>query len=828
MSTQPQDRLEVEPLSEPIHPHIITRRLHMIGNSHIDVVWLWRCWEGFQEVLATFRSALDRMREHEAFTFAAPSAAYYEWVERTDPAMFDEIRRRVEEGRWQLVGGWWVEPDCNVPSGESLVRQALYGQRYFWSRFKRTASVGYNVDSFGHPATLPQILRKARLERYVFMRPQPHELRLPGRLFWWEGPDGSRVLAFRLPFEYGASGDDLTPHVRRCLEEFRDGVEELMCFYGVGNHGGGPTRRNLDLIDRLARSEPGAEIVFSSPERFFESVEASETPIVIHTGELQHHARGCYAAHSAIKRHNRRTEHLLLSAEKLSLLAADLTGLPYPTDLARAWQDLCLNQFHDVLAGTSIEPAYEDSRDFAGEARAIAARALHGATQAIAARLDTSEVEPGLPVVVFNPHAWATRSVIEIESDAIGDAASVVDEHGQRRALQVIPPIAQVGAHRRRVAFGAELPPLGYRVYRLSSGSAPLPALTGPTTAIENEVVRVEVDPLTGLCSNLIDKRHGCKAISGPAARAVIIDDRGDTWGHGMDRLGEPVAEFRAVRVRVLERGPVRHTIRVESEYGRSRLRQDFSLAAGSPWIEVRVRVDWQERHTALKILWPINVAMPVPTYEAAYGSVERRADGDEEPMHAWVDCSGIHRLTGMPYGLSILNDGKYSASVSGSTIGLTALRSPAYAHHDPFVPEQWDDIPFTDQGVQEFTYAVLPHMGDWRTAGTARAAQELNQPPIAMLHTWHAGTLPAAASFAEVEPAAIVLTVLKAPEDGGDDLIVRCVETSGRECDALIQLRFRKRIIRTHFGPYEIKTLRVPMAPLKGVTEVDLLEWPS
>jgi alpha-mannosidase len=768
------------------------------------------------------------MREHPTFRFAAGSAAYYEWIERTDPGMFEEIRQRVAQGRWELVGGWWVEPDCNVPAGESLVRQALYGQRYFHSRFGRTASVGYNVDSFGHPATLPQILFKARLPRYVFMRPQPHEQRLPARLFWWEGLDGSRVLAFRVPFEYGSSGDDLTPHVRRCLEEFKDGHEDLMCFYGVGNHGGGPTRHNLEVIDRLMHTETGVDIRFSSPGDFFDAVEQGEAPIPVHAHELQHHARGCYAAHSAIKRWNRQAEHLLIAAEKLSLLASDLVGLPYPTELSRAWQDCCFNQFHDVLAGTSIEPVYDDARDAVGAAHSIGARALHRAAQALAFRIDTSAVEPGLPVVVINPHAWATHPIIEVESDAIGEASAVVDERGQRRPLQPIAPVAQVGPHRRRVAFAADLPPLGYRVYRLAPGPSAFNAPSGPTASIENECLRLEIDPLTGLCSSLIDKRHGCKAIPGPAARAVIIDDPGDTWAHGLSRLPEPVAEFRAVRVRLLERGPVRQTIRVESEYGRSRLRQDFSVSSQSALVHVRVRVDWQERRRALKILWPVNVAMPTATYEAAYGNAERPANGDEEPMHGWVDCSGIHRLTGMPYGLSLLNDGKYSASVSGSTIGLTVLRSPAYAHHDPFEPREWDDLPFTDQGVQEFTYAMLPHSGDWRAAGTVRAALELNQPPIAFLHTWHPGTFPAAASFAEVEPAGIVLSVLKAPEDGGDDLILRAVETTGTECDALIHLRFRKRMIRTHFGPYEIKTLRVPMQPLKAVTEVDLLEWPS
>ncbi|MDQ4100016.1 MAG: hypothetical protein M3121_05915 [Chloroflexota bacterium] len=221
--------------------------LHMIGNGHIDPVWLWPWPEGFHEVTATFRAALDRIAESDDFVFTASSAAMYEWVEKQQPAMFDEIKRRVTEGRWVIVGGWWVQPDCNLPSGESFVRQALYGQRYFLEKFGRTATVGYNVDSFGHHAMLPALLRGAGLDSYVFMRPQEHEMGLPGRLFHWEGADGSRVLAFRIPYAY-TSRDNLPTHVERCATELRPPLMESMCFYGVGNHGGGPTKESLQWI----------------------------------------------------------------------------------------------------------------------------------------------------------------------------------------------------------------------------------------------------------------------------------------------------------------------------------------------------------------------------------------------------------------------------------------------------------------------------------------------------------------------------------------------------------------------------------------------------
>ena len=211
-------------------------------------MWLWPWQEGFHEVKATFRSALDRMQESEDFVFMASSAAFYEWLEQSDPAMFTEVRQRVAEGRWGLSGGWWVEPDCNLPSGELFARQALYAQRYFREKFGKIAHVGFCPDSFGHAGSLPQLLKKGGLDAYVFMRPMPHEKGLPGRLFWWESDDGSRVLAYRLPFEYCTWGEALEKQVERVSAEIRSPRNAEMCFYGVGNHGGGPTRANIESI----------------------------------------------------------------------------------------------------------------------------------------------------------------------------------------------------------------------------------------------------------------------------------------------------------------------------------------------------------------------------------------------------------------------------------------------------------------------------------------------------------------------------------------------------------------------------------------------------
>ena len=387
-----------------------SQTLHLIGNAHIDPVWLWPWSEGLAEVMATFRSALDRMDEFPEFTFTASSAAFYEWVEQVDPLLFAEIQRRVAQGRWRLAGGWWIEPDCNIPGGESFVRQALYGQRYFQSRFGQTARTGYCPDSFGHNGMLPQILKKSGLDFYVFMRPMPHEMALPGRVFWWQAPDGSRVLTCRLPIQYGTWSEGIEEHLRRCAGEIQPPLDELPCFYGVGNHGGGPTIANLNELLRL-RAEPGLpELVFSSLEAFFENVAGKSLPVV--TGDLQHHASGCYAAHSGIKRWVRESENALLGAEKLSALAFWQAGLPYPQDFECAWKGLLFNQFHDILAGTSLEMAYTAARSQLGESLSIAARARVYAMQAIAAQQ--------------NHHARRRCDPVRMHAQVLGDA----DSHG--------------------------------------------------------------------------------------------------------------------------------------------------------------------------------------------------------------------------------------------------------------------------------------------------------------------------------------------------------------------------------------------------------------
>jgi alpha-mannosidase len=800
------------------------RLLHMIGNAHIDPVWLWRWQEGYQEVRSTFQSAIERMEEYPEFVFTCDSVCYLRWIEESDPELFEQVRARIADGRLQVTGGWWIEPDCNIPGGESFVRQALYGQRYLRDRFGITATTGSNVDPFGHNATIPQLLRKSGMDSYVFLRPGPHELELPGAYFWWESPDGSRVLAYRIPHEYCSPRGDIGYHVDKSLAQLPKDRPELMVFYGVGNHGGGPTRANIESIHRLDAMDGLPRLEFSSPRAFFDRVLSADGDIPTHAGELQHHCVGCYSAHSGVKRWNRRAENLLERAEKWSVVADVLADRAYPlADLTEAWKLTLFNQFHDILAGTSIKSAYDDARDGFGHACSLAEQAFNRAVQAIGRRIDIPAEPDMTPIVVFNPHPWPLRTDVEFEFAGFPSGeARMADDDGNEAPVQRIRSQATLAGSRGRLAFPADVPPLGYRLYRIyPAGGDSAGGVSATETTLENELLAVEVDPATGWVSRLEDKRTGVDLVSGRGSgHAVVIDDQSDTWGHRVKAYDEKIGEFECTSVRLVEHGPVRAVLRIESRYESSTLVEEVVLGARAPYVEVRVVLDWHERHRLLKLRVPTSLAVEHATFEVPYGHVERPAGGDEEPAQAWVDVSAEGA------GLSVLNDCKYGHDVKGGDVGVTVARSPVYACHEPALLDPNGTYDYLDQRRQEFTYRLLPHGGDWREAGTVRLAAELNQPPFALLESYHRGDLPQRASYAAVDGVDVVVTVLKVAEDGDGTLIVRGYETAGRPARATIELPLVERTIEAEFGAHEIKTFKVPRDPEAAVAETSLLEW--
>ncbi len=788
------------------------KRLYMIGNSHIDPVWMWRWQEGFQEIKATFRSVLDRMKEYEAFIFTGSSASFYEWVEENDPAMFEEIKERVKEGRWIIVGGWWIQPDCNAPAGESYVRQGLYGQKYFEEKFGVKAVCGYNVDSFGHNGNLPQILKKSGMDYYVFMRPGRHEKGVDGETFLWKSADGSQVKAFRIPFEYCTWPEEIEEHVKRCAGEIKNPGNGIMCFYGVGNHGGGPTKKNIESILDMNKREDMPELIFASPVDYFKDVEQSGRVLPVVTGELLHHASGCYSAHSEVKNLNRKAENRLRMAEKFSVMAKILSaGKHDREELTKAWKIALFNQFHDILAGTSLEEAYVDAREDYDYALHIAGRQLNSAIQSISWNIDIPMEEGMKPLVVMNPNPFETMAEVAVESLSLKEHTVLLDEEDNQIPYQIVQSKASSNG-RCRIAFVAKLPSLGYRTYRFAvrEKGRQFENISSTQTSAENKWFSVKFDE-KGYISSLVKKNDGTEYFSAPAAVPVVMKDESDTWSHGVRIFDEEIGRFEAVKVQRIENGPVKAVIRVTSVYGNSRMFQDFSIYKELDFISVETTVDWHEKMSMLKLRFPMNMNYLRASYEIPYGVAQREPDGEEFPVQTWFDLEGAAPgLDTMIHGLSILNDGKFAADTAGKNGELTILRSPIYAQHEPYVPDCELEYVYLDQGVQTFTYGLYPHDGSWEEADTVRRAKILNEKPIALFETYHKGKLPQKGSFLQVSENNIFVEVVKEAEDGSGDIILRAYEAAGRNTSAQCKIPSLGREFILSFTPFEIKTIRL------------------
>jgi alpha-mannosidase len=733
--------------------------------------------------------------------------------------------------------------------GESFVRQGLYGQRYLQSRFGQPATVGMNVDPFGHNAMLPQILRGQGIDSYMFMRPGPHESDFDDTLFWWEAPDGSRVLGYRIPYEYGSPAGSVDGQADKSLGVLDKTLGDVMVFYGVGNHGGGPTKANIESIHRYDRMGSFGRMRMSSPRTYFDRV--LERPrllerLSVQRDDLQHHAPGCYSAHSGIKAWEKRGQYAVLSAERWAAVVAVSAGSAddsaYPReDLERAWKQVLFNQFHDLLPGSAIESAYEDARDQLGEAVAIAKRITVRAHNVIARQVDVPFEDGTQPVLVFNPHPWPVSADVALQYGSQRAGLHVVDDEGRNVVFQLTQSTATTSdTSSGALVMRANVPALGYRLYRLRPGAAPTGewsvAAPGPLsvseTVLANEHVRIELDPATGWIRSYVDLETGVDLMHGvdTSSHTQVCDDPTDTWGHRVISYAWPGETMALSRIVVRERGPLRSRVRVEREWGSSTLSEEFILDHDARALRVDVALDWREKAHLLKLRFPTAIAEPSATFEIPFGHIERPVDGAEEPAQAWVDLTGT--IDGTPAGLTLVTTNKHGYDVSPGpfpSIGITAVRSPVYSWHDPRLLDPDGIYSFQDQGMQRFSYELVPHRGDWRAADPARRASELGEPVHTMLESSHGGELPRRHSFASDDAGAVMVTALKGSEDGGDDadLIVRAVETRGETATSRIRLPLLDRVIEEEFGPSQIRTFRVPRDPTLPVVEVDLIEWP-
>ena len=800
-------------------------RFHMIGHAHIDPVWLWPWSEGMAVVHSTFRSALDRMNETPEFAFIASSAQFYQWVAENDPEMLEEIKKRVEEGRWNIVGGWWVEPDVNIPGGEAMVRQGLYGQKTFQRLLGRKAKIAFNPDSFGHAGTLPQIFNLQGMKHYAFMRPGPQEKTIPADLFWWESPDGSKVLTYRIPISYNET-QSVDRRVEQILERFQDEpMKSFMAFYGAGDHGGGATKENIKSIEAL-KTESGAPVVFfSTMERYFDEIDKKNLDLPTVKEDLQHHSQGCYTAEMNIKKGNRQSEAALITAEKVAALGAMAWGAKYPkNEFSSAWQRVLFLQFHDSLAGTSLPEHYtETAREGYGYAQDTAHQAIYKAIQKLEWQIPAEDPESQY-MVVFNPHAWETKQTVEYDFNWNDRHTSsrVEDEQGNALAHQWALGTTQTGS-RKKLITEVTLPPFGYRQVRLMEAESPSVknGVTATNNTLENEFYKISFSKNGEI--GILDKQTGNEVFAGNqvGCKAIVIDDPSDTWSHDVKTFSDEIGAFGNADVNVIQEGPVKAIMRVVSAYGNSKLTTDWSLTKGSKNIEANVSLDWHEHHKMLKFSFPVNVESPAATYEVPYGYIARDINGDENPGQRWIDVTG--KQSGKIYGLTVINDAKYGYNVKGNDMRISIARAAVFAHHRPKKLDPQNAYQWMDQGIHNFRMLLVPHAESWQENQVVRLAEEFMAPPISIYQGIHGGKLAKTRSFLSIDKPNVIVAAIKQAEDN-DDVVIRCVETSGVPTTASLDLRFAGRSWKGSFRPLEIKTLR--MNPRSGkITETNVLE---
>lgn len=798
--------------------------VYLIGNAHIDPVWQWRWQEGFQEIKATFKSVLDRMREFPDFKFTCAGSMYYEWIEKSDKKMFEEICARVREGRWCVAGGWYLQPDCNLPCGEAFAREGLIAQRYFLQKFGKTAKVGYNVDSFGHNGALPQILKKSGLKYYVFMRPDNREKVLPSNLFAWVGLDGTEIPTYRIPFSYCIEKTETIEKVKELATEQNT---PQMAFFGMGNHGGGPTIKLLTELESMVKNDTA--YTYGTVDEYFLAVE--DMPLEKVGGDLQYHARGCYSLSTMIKKYNRLAENHILQTETFGVMAENQTDYIYPKEtLESCWKELFLCQFHDNLAGTVIKPAYEDIRNSFGYIVNRCEQETNLAISKISWDIDTLQGNSesifrdnrffpfvheklGSPVVVFNHLPYAVKQAIRIYPKC----SLITDYEDNLIPSQVVRGFHTDGKDNvySTLAY-VEVPAFGYKTLKIFKEKTEEQenSLFFGDDYIENAVVKVEFDLSTGGIKGIWDKATGRNYLSASTATVLIDETEQDAWTHDVSSFDKVIGTFKGVEMHIIEKGPVRVTMRIFSECGENKMRQDISLYPDSDKVFVKSRLEIKEGHRMVKIRIPANVRNGAKAQCAIpYGVIERTTDNAEQPCGEWFSVTdGVN-------GISVCNDSKYSFSVDKNTAYLTVLRTAMYLDHFAYIAKSRDEFcEFIDTDENEFTYTIESYKG---VAETVRSAQSLNNPFQVVMETFHKGTLKTSDTGIKVEQKNIIVTAFKKSEDG-DGYILRAYECDGVKTQSKIQVDLIKASINTEFLPYEIKTFRIVG---DTVVECDLIE---
>ncbi len=813
--------------------------IHAVGHAHIDVAWLWPLNVTREKAARTFATALALMDQYPDYTFTQSQPQLYEMVKADHPDLFAQIKNRIKANRWNATGGTWVEPDMNIPGGESLVRQFLFGMRYFQHVLGTRPEVLWLPDVFGYNAALPQIMKLAGI-RYFFTSKLSWNkyTRFPYDTFWWEGLDGTRVLthlATTPELAVRPEGIDrmtynATLHPQEVWETWtgyrqKEANHHLLVAYGMGDGGGGPSR---DMLERRLRLEnlPGVpQVIHSTAEDFFHALEktvSDDLPRWVGELFLQLH-QATFTTQARTKRYNRKLEMLLHDVEALASTAFLLEGT-YPHDPINAvWKTVLLNQFHDILPGSSVREVYEDAeRDYAAACeriRGVCDRVL----QIITRRIHWDAEEQG--VVVFNTLDTTQGGPVEITLPGDGPV-EIVGPSGRYKPYQWIDEDA-----RRALIITHTIPAYGHKAYlvRPAETARTVPVydpVTGTRERLENNCLQADFDARGNLV-RLYDRQHKRDVLApgetGNQLWAYV--DRPPKWdAWDVEAYVQDQGwRLEADTVELLEAGPLRATLEMTYRFNRSRIVQRVSLLAGERLLRFETDVDWHERHILLRVHFPLAVRAMQATYEIQFGTVQRPTHQNtawdyaqhEVPAQRWADLSEAG------YGVSLINDCKHGHSAQGHILTLSLLRAPV--HPDPEA----------DQGQHTFTYALYPHNADWRN-GTPTEALRLNHPLQAYPAQGGGVGLPAVWGLLESRTPGVVVDTIKKAEDD-QALIIRLYEAYGGRHTALLtfaaQIEAAEEVnlleeetdtanvlgdsLRFSMSPYQIRTFRVKLAGL-------------
>jgi alpha-mannosidase len=790
-----------------------------VGQSHLDTAWLWPIRETRRKCGRTFSNALRLMDKYPEYTFLMSQAQIFDYVKKHYPALYEQVRQRVKEGRFELAGAAWVEQDLNVPSGEAHVRQYLYGNRFFREEFGVHTRNVWLPDCFGFTFALPQIMKKAQIDGFSTTKLWGNEYNLhPYSAFRWKGIDGSEVLSFMCPALCNSVPSPRESKKTWKLYQQKNVSDELFYTYGHGDGGGGANAQMIETIKRMENVTGLPRHRFGTVQENMDHISEKFDELPVFNDEMFYEKhRGCQTSQANTKKNNRKGELLARDTEILSSLAM-LSGFEYPqANIEEAWKLILLNQFHDILPGSSIAEVYEDAEIDYAEAFRLLAIAKRSAIRHLTGGTDLSG--KGMPIAVWNTLGWSRD---DVASANIPADSHIIDTGGNRVVSQAVKNADGTES----VIFEANVPAVGQAVFHAVDGAKrgrpkghAVPKAS--VTKLENDFFTIRIDRKGGI-SRILDKRNGRDVLSGGTGNQLqLLDDRpyaNDAWdiNFNINDVMTPINDV--VSVEVTEKGPVRATVRIVKKTEKSTITQDISIWRTNARIDFHTEVEWYEKHRLLKAAFPVDILSRNATYEIQFGAIERPTHWStsldrarfEVTGHRWID------LSESGYGVSLLNDCKYGFDVHDNVMRISLLRSPT-------VPD-----PHCDEGHHEFTYSLYPHAGTWQEAGTVRKGYELNAPLVTEVVKTTGGNHPSG-GFVSVDADNVVIDSIKKAEDS-DDLIVRVYEAHGgrgcarmtfahapesvTECDLMeendVAVELDGASISFDIQPWEIRTFKV------------------